>query len=186
MNQTTGKISPAEWRKEARKREKPHRPQFHGGQRDDLPGSVDSGWEANVWRILLLLQEAGDILEIAREPFEFAFPLDRGANYYLPDYRVVFRDSGMFGFNTAVSRFIEVKGYPTPKGRTQLKRMAKYHPEIFDDMIFVVQRDVRADCLLGRRKKKTTMHSYLYWLGARRYWFYQDLKRQFGPLIAWE
>jgi len=186
MVQAPEKISPAEWRRLARGREKPHRPQFRGGQRDDLPGSVDSAWEANVWRILLLLQQAGDVLEIEREPFEFSFPLDRGTNYYLPDFRVVFCDSGQDGLSIATTRFVEVKGYPTSKGKTQLKRMAKYYPEIFRDMLFVVRRDPQADSTLGRRRKKTTMHSFLYWIGARRFWFYQDLRKQFGPLIAWE
>lgn len=93
-----------------------------GGKRKDLGIYVRSAWEANYARYLIWMKEVGDIKDWKYEPETFSFPVKRGTRFYTPDFKVWEIDGRI--------TYHEVKGYMTQKGRTALKRMAKYHPEI--------------------------------------------------------
>lgn len=94
------------------------------GKREDLGGLyVRSSWEANYARYLNLLQKLGEIAkwEYESDRFEFA-KIKRGTRSYLPDFKVWTKDGKI--------EYHEVKGWMTQKGRTALKRMAKYYPDV--------------------------------------------------------
>lgn len=97
---------------------------YRSGKREDLGGLfVRSSWEANYARLLNWLQEQGEIASWEYEPETFWFEgIKKGTFTYTPDFRVVNRDGSV--------EFHEVKGYWTPRAKTQVKRMAKYHPEV--------------------------------------------------------
>lgn len=82
-----------------------------------------SRWEANYARYLQWRLERGDIARWEHEPETFWFVgIKRGVLSYLPDFRVT-HASGRVEYH-------EVKGWMTPRSKTALKRMAKYHPDV--------------------------------------------------------
>lgn len=97
----------------------------NAGRREDLGIYVRSTWEANVARLLILLQKNGDIYSWRYEPRdkEFEFPVKRGSKFYLPDFEVIEKEGDD-------PIFWEVKGFMDQKSRTKLKRMQKYFPDI--------------------------------------------------------
>ena len=95
-----------------------------GGKREDLGGLyVRSRWEANISRVLNVLQSRGDIVGWKYEPCEFQFPVKRGTRFYKPDFAVDY--GGDVG-----TIYWEVKGLMASKDVTALTRMAKYHPSV--------------------------------------------------------
>ena len=96
---------------------------FRAGTRADIGIFVRSSWEANYARFLKWLKQHGEIVDWAYEPDTFWFEgIKRGTCTYTPDFRITNKDGTI--------EYHEVKGYWTSKGKTQVKRMAKYHPEV--------------------------------------------------------
>ncbi len=96
-----------------------------GGKRPDLDNRYfRSSWEANYARYLNLLVSQIEIVAWEYEPDTFEFHnIKRGTRFYKPDFKVY-----LFPFPDGGYEYHEVKGYMTPKSKTQLKRMAKYYP----------------------------------------------------------
>ena len=82
-----------------------------------------SRWETNYARYLCFLELAGQIKTWEYEADTFWFDkIKRGTTNYTPDFKVTYPDGHV--------EYHEVKGWMTPRSRTQIKRMAKYHPQI--------------------------------------------------------
>lgn len=82
-----------------------------------------SRWEANYARWLELLRTRGKIRSWEHEPKTFWFEgIKRGVCSYLPDFEVTNPDGSTY--------LVEVKGWMTPRSKTAIKRMAKYHPTV--------------------------------------------------------
>jgi hypothetical protein len=96
----------------------------HGGRRPDLGDQYfRSMWEANWARYLTFLCEHHAIRSWRYEPRTFEFVgIRRGTRFYKPDFEVIENDGQLI--------YDEVKGYMDQKSNTQLKRMAKYYPEV--------------------------------------------------------
>lgn len=94
------------------------------GFRDDIGISVRSAWEANYARYLnWLIAKDGKIEKWEYEPETFWFEkIKRGCRSYKPDFRITFTDGKV--------EYHEVKGWMTPRSKTALKRMSKYHPSV--------------------------------------------------------
>lgn len=93
------------------------------GFRDDLGVSLRSSWEANYARYLNFLMVEGSVKSWKYEPMTFWFlEIKRGVRSYRPDFGVVLADGSL--------EYHEVKGWHYPRGKTALKRMRIYHPEI--------------------------------------------------------
>lgn len=105
-----------------------------GGFREDIQIYVRSSWEANYGRYLNWLKEKGKIRSWEYESETFEFPVKRGSIDYKPDFKVTYPDGRI--------EFHEVKGYLTQTGRTKLKRMAKYYPDV---KIVLIDKTVYAD-----------------------------------------
>ena len=87
-----------------------------------------SKWEANYALYLNLLKKNGNIKKWEYEADVFVFDAIKfGTRSYKPDFKITKRDGSIY--------YDEVKGWMTPKSKTQLKRMAKYHPEITVNVI---------------------------------------------------
>lgn len=80
-----------------------------------------STWEANVARWCNYRQASGEIASWEYEPKRFDFPIKRGNNSYLPDFRV-FKLDGSY-------EWLEVKGWMDRNSQVKLKRFAKFYPE---------------------------------------------------------
>ena len=89
------------------------------GYREDLGIFMRSAWEANYCRYLNYFG-----VNWQYEPREFWFPVKRGNRSYKPDIYLPDED-----------KYVEVKGYLTPAGRTKLKRMAKYYSEVKIELV---------------------------------------------------
>lgn len=82
-----------------------------------------SKWEANYALYLNLLKKNGDIKKWEYEADVFIFhEIKFGTRSYKPDFKITKRDGSIY--------YDEVKGWMTQKSKTQLKRMAKYYPNI--------------------------------------------------------
>lgn len=101
-----------------------------GGYREDLGFYVRSRMEANYARYLKWLHARGDIADWAYEADTFEFPVKRGTRFYTPDFKITERNGRVV--------YHEVKGYMDAKSATQLKRMAKYYPEV---VVLVVDKE---------------------------------------------
>lgn len=94
-----------------------------------------SKWEANYARYLQWLLERHEIAGWEHEAETFWFDaIKRGVRSYLPDFRVA-ELSGRIVFH-------EVKGWMTPRSKTALKRMAKYHPTV--EILLIEKRQYTA------------------------------------------
>lgn len=102
------------------------------GKRADLDNRYfRSAWEANYARYLNFLIVAGEIKEWEYEAVRFEFEgIKRGTRSYTPDFKVTNLDDSV--------QFHEVKGWMTQVGKTKLKRMAKYHPDV---KVIVIGKD---------------------------------------------
>jgi len=107
-----------------------------GGKRSDLGGLyVRSSWEANWARYLNWLIDQGEIKSWEYEPHTFEFEgIKKGTRFYTPDFRVVNNDDSI--------EYHEVKGYMDAKGKTKLRRMAKYYPDI---KLILIEKDTYYD-----------------------------------------
>ena len=82
-----------------------------------------SKWEANYACYLTFLAGHKEIDRWEYETDTFMFEKIRtGTRSYKPDFKV-FKNDGTIEYH-------EVKGWMTPKAKTQLKRMTKYYPDI--------------------------------------------------------
>jgi hypothetical protein len=82
-----------------------------------------SAWEANWSLYLNFLKMKGEIISWEYETKCFIFhKIQFGTRSYRPDFKVVEKDGTII--------YHEIKGWMTPKSKTQLKRMAKYYPNI--------------------------------------------------------
>lgn len=89
-----------------------------------------SGWEKIYATYLELLKTNGSIKDWEYEPHRFEFPIKRGCNSYLPDFKVIENDDSHW--------WAEIKGYLDKKGATRLKRMAKYFPQ---EVVKLIRRE---------------------------------------------
>lgn len=106
-----------------------------GGRRADLGNRYfRSRWEANWARYLDLLVGQGEILSWYYEIDTFHFPVLRGTRSYTPDFRVHNQDGAV--------AYHEIKGWMSPRCRTQLRRMRKYHPDV---PVLLIDRDAYYD-----------------------------------------
>jgi len=105
------------------------------GKREDL-GNIyfRSGWEANWARYLDFLKKHGEIAKWEYEPDTFEFhAIKRGTRFYTPDFKITNNDGSVV--------YHEVKGHMSQQGKTKLKRMAKYYPEV--EIIIIGPQDYR-------------------------------------------
>ena len=110
------------------------------GIRADLGIYVRSSWEANYARYLNWLIDVGEIKGWQYEADTFEFEgIKRGTRFYTPDFKVFLNHSVECEYPI---EYHEVKGWMTPKSVTQLKRMAKYHPDI--KIILIDQKAYRS------------------------------------------
>ena len=91
-----------------------------------------SKWEANYALYLDFLIKQGEISGWEYEVEAFIFEaIQFGTRSYRPDFKIV-NGNGTIEYH-------EVKGRMTPKSKTQLKRMAKYYPEI--KIVLITKRE---------------------------------------------
>ena len=84
--------------------------------------SFRSHWEVNYAYFIEFLKQRGDIKDWEYEGTTYWFDgIRRGTTNYTPDFRVEYHD-GRHDWR-------EVKGWLSPKDKTKLKRMKKYHPK---------------------------------------------------------
>lgn len=82
-----------------------------------------SKWEANYALYLDFLVKNNDIKSWDYEIETFIFhEIQFGTRSYTPDFKIVNNDGSV--------EFHEIKGYMTSRSKTQLKRMAKYYPDV--------------------------------------------------------
>jgi hypothetical protein len=87
-----------------------------------------SSWEITIAKYLQLLKEIGSIKDWNYEPKTFWFEnIKRGVRSYKPDFEVIYK--------TGEIHYWEVKGWMDKKSKTKLKRMAKYYPNVFIEVI---------------------------------------------------
>jgi len=100
-----------------------------------------SKWEYHYALYLEWLKSQKQITDWKYEVEIFEFPIKHGTTRYLPDFQVTENDGRI--------EYHEVKGYLTSKAKTQLKRMAKYHPQV---KVHIIDRTVMKDITskLGR------------------------------------
>lgn len=94
-----------------------------------------SKWEANYALYLDFLIKQKQIKRWTYEEDVFIFEeIKFGTRSYRPDFKVYIGDKDI--------EYHEVKGYMTSRSKTQIKRMAKYYPNI---KLIIVDRDVYKD-----------------------------------------
>ena len=102
------------------------------GMREDIGIFVRSSWEANYARYLNLMIANGSIEDWEYEKTRFGFDgVKRGPYFYIPDFKIIFKDGS--------HEWHEVKGYMDSKGRSKIKRMAKFYP---DEKVVVIDKTV--------------------------------------------
>ena len=94
-----------------------------------------SKWEANYALYLDFLIKHKQIKKWEYESDTFIFEKIRfGTKSYRPDFKI---------FNDDINvEYHEIKGYMTPKSKTQIKRMAKYYPNI---KLIIIDKDIYND-----------------------------------------
>ncbi len=82
-----------------------------------------SVWEANYARFLEFQKIWGQIADWEHEPETFWFKtIKRGVRSYLPDFKLTLTNGNV--------EYHEVKGWMDPASKTNIKRMARYHPTV--------------------------------------------------------
>jgi endonuclease I len=127
--------------------------------REHLGIQVRSTYENN---FCLYLNHLGIAWEY--EPEKFRFPVERGARVFIPDFYLPDLDI-----------WIEIKGRFTSIDRTKMKRMKKYHPEVFKKMQYVVL------------KAGTEPDIWYKSIGLKPFVYIDDLKKEFKDVLDnWE
>ena len=81
-----------------------------------------SKWEANYSLYLEFLIKCKQIRKWEYEPDTFIFEkIKFGTRSYTPDFKI---------YNDGMIEYHEVKGHMTARSKTQIKRMAKYYPNV--------------------------------------------------------
>jgi len=94
-----------------------------------------SKWEANYSLYLDFLVKHKQIIRWEYEPDVFVFEkIKFGTRSYRPDFKVYNNEENF--------EYHEVKGYMTPRSKTQIKRMAKYYPKI---KLIIIDGDIYND-----------------------------------------
>ena len=104
----------------------------------DINGSkmfFRSKWEVNYALYLVFLVKQKQIKRWTYEEDTFIFEkIKLGTRSYTPDFKIYNNDKSI--------EYHEVKGWMTPKSKTQIKRMAKYYPDI---KLIIIDKDVYMD-----------------------------------------
>jgi hypothetical protein len=127
-----------------------------------------SGWEANVYR-LLMRDKSVTLIEYEPTTFSFApFGILKGTVSYCPDFKITY-PSGVYNW-------IEVKGgFMKPADKTKIKRFKKFYPEEFKKLLVVAP---------GPNSKTS---GFFKEQGVPIKWHYPDLNKQYKHLIPnWE
>jgi len=94
-----------------------------------------SKWEVNYALYLDFLIKQKQIKKWTYEKDIFIFEkIKYGTRSYIPDFKIYNNDSTI--------EYHEVKGWMNPRSKTQLKRMAKYYPDI---KLIIIDKDVYSD-----------------------------------------
>ncbi|GAI62534.1 unnamed protein product [marine sediment metagenome] len=94
-----------------------------------------SKWEANYALYLDFLVKQKQIKKWAYEEDTFIFDkIKFGTRSYKPDFKVYNEDKNF--------EYHEVKGHMTARSKTQIKRMAKYYPDI---KLIIIDEDIYED-----------------------------------------
>ena len=94
-----------------------------------------SKWEANYALYLVFLVKQKQIKKWTYEEDVFIFEkIKSGTRSYRPDFKICNNDGTI--------EYHEVKGYMNPKSKTQIKRMAKYYPNV---KLLIIDKDVYND-----------------------------------------
>ncbi len=94
-----------------------------------------SKWEANYALYLNFLIRQKQIKKWEYEKDVFIFhKIKFGTRSYRPDFKVINNDKNI--------EYHEIKGWMTPKSKTQMKRMKKYYPEI---KLILIEKDSYMD-----------------------------------------
>jgi len=105
---------------------------WHSGKRLDLDNIFfRSKQEANYARFLTYLK-----IPFIYEKECFSFPLTKGCTSYTPDFYLSKSD-----------KYVEFKGWLSPKSITKLKRFKKYYPKHFSKLHVILQ-DYKDDIVL--------------------------------------
>jgi hypothetical protein len=130
------------------------------GRREDLNQFFRSNWEANFARYLNLKNK-----KWSYEPEVFSFiehGIKRGTVTYCPDFKVG-------------TLWVEVKGYLDRKGKTAIRRFARYYPREFKKLRAVV----------GRRGSVTDQ--FFQEMGVPVMAYYNELEKKYKSKIDnWE
>jgi len=140
------------------------------GKRQDCGGMFfRSSYEANVFRYLRQLKEAGKIQEIFYEPQTFTFTefgIVRGQVSYTPDFKIIYPDGSHI--------WIEVKGFLRTQDKTKLRRFKKFFPEEFDKLVAIV------------KSSKVEAAKFFLLIGSGVMMYYNDLKKHKEKIPGWE
>jgi len=93
-----------------------------------------SKWEANYALYLNFLMNKGNIREWQYEEDNFIFDqIQSGTRSYRPDFKI-------YNLNGTIE-YHEIKGWMTPRSKTQMKRMKKYYPDV--KLILITSKDYK-------------------------------------------
>ena len=93
-----------------------------------------SKWEANYALYLNFLIKQNQINKWEYEKDVFIFEkIQFGTRSYRPDFKI-YKNDGSFEYH-------EIKGYMTQRSKTQIKRMAKYFPEVM--LILITSKEYK-------------------------------------------
>ena len=161
-----------------------------GGRRGDLGEKYfRSRAEANIARLFTHLGIPWEY-----EPREFAFPVERGTRFYIPDFRIDLtpwqdKSRATQGWPSAFLRlapeeyWVEVKGWFNRKSQTRLMRFIRYHPDEAAHLILLLSNPPHAFTKCSPRLVKA--------IKQRKIAAVIDLRHllQLGPLLGiphWE
>lgn len=137
------------------------------GKRKDLFNTfVRSGWEADVYRVLL--KEGHKSVQYEPTTFTFTqFGVKHGTVSYCPDFRVTLA--------TGEYIWIEVKGFLKSQDKTKIRRFKKHYPEEYKRLMVVVGSE------------KTAAAKFFKELGVPFYGTLQAFKKKWASKIqSWE
>lgn len=137
------------------------------GKRKDLFNTfVRSGWEADVYRVLL--REGHQSVQYEPTTFTFTqFGVKHGTVSYCPDFRVTLSNGDYI--------WIEVKGFMKAQDKTKIRRFKKHYPEEYKRLRAVVG------------SKDTSAGKFFISMGIDIYGTIKDYKKKWATKIPnWE